>query len=161
MQDWNVNLTTEKEYLRHIEMTAFHLFSFSLLLFCQGAPPPFSSRCSSLCCSLYGTSSFRLRHIEQRADFTYWIHKNNKPIKKNGYEQQHYNPRGDNSINIIPHLENNKCNSKENPCFRDPSLLHRVVVVPNLKVHTADAILCSHVVRREALKSNRLYFKLG
>lgn len=69
-------------------------------------------------------------------------------LLKMWYEQQYYKPMGDNCINIITHLEKNQWNSKNVPgffCSRDCSLLHSLLGILNLEVHTAGNILCSHL----------------
>ena len=137
-QEGNVNLTSEilsSEGKFHAHWKWFHSFSFSPHLLHQGAPPPFNNRCSSLCCCLRSTSSFRLRHIEQRADSTYWIHKNNKPIKNCRMNNSATTPRGDISL-LSWHIW--KDNKWQPVCF----MCFKVLIV---EVHTAGDVLCCHV----------------
>lgn len=79
-----MSISYGKRSFRKIEINEIQLIFIYLLLICQGGMLAFNDRCSSFCCCLYSTSSFRLWRIEQRADSTYWIHKNNKPIKNFG-----------------------------------------------------------------------------
>lgn len=139
-------------------------FIYFICLIYQGGMLAFNNRCSSLCCCLYSTSSFRLEHTEQRADSIYWIHKNNKPIKNGGMNNGITSP--EETISLI--LLHNQWNSKKTaPCFlcsRDWSLRHSLVGIPNLEAHTAGNIWGSPVISsqgsREAIKSNSLQLKL-
>ena len=128
----------------------FHSFIFiCLLLIYQGEMQTFNNRCSSLCCCLYSTSSFRLQHIEQRPDSTYWIHKNNKPIKNCGMNNSITGPEETISLILLHIWKTTNETAKTSPCFfcsRDSSLLHCLVGILNLEVHTAGNILCSHKV---------------
>ena len=145
------------------------LISIFLLQIYQGGFKTSNNRCCSLCCCLYSTSSFRLWRIEQRADSTYWIHKNNKPIKDCGMNKSITGPEETISL-ILWHIwKTTNETAKMSLCFfsaRDWSLRYCFVGILNLEVHTAGNILCSHRIviysqgSREAIQSNSLQLKL-
>lgn len=130
----------------------------------------FNNRCSSLCCCLYSTSSFRLRHIEQRADSTYWIHKNNKPIKNCGMNNSITGPEETISLILLHIWKTTNETAKTSPLF----LLYEGLIITPLfgwytELGSAQCrqylVLSRSVViysqgRREAIKSNSLQLKL-
>lgn len=136
MWDWNVNLASEFQksgHFRHIEinLNVIILFSFPCFWSTYAARAETSNnRCSSFCCCLYSTSRLRLRHIGQRADPTYWIHKNNKPIKIFDMDNSITSPGVTISLILLCVLENIQWNHKNVPCSlhsRDWSLLGSLV----------------------------------
>lgn len=149
---------------------SFTYILICLLLIQQGGMQTFNNRCSSLCCCLYSTSSFRLRHIEQRADSTYWIHKNNKPIKKCGMNNSITGPEDKISLILLHIRKTTNATAKTSPyflCSRDWSLLHCLGWYTELgSAHCRQYLVFSRSVviysqgRREAIKSNSLQLKL-
>lgn len=138
-----------------------HIF-ICLLLCDQGVMLPFNNRCSPLCRCLYSKSCFRLQYIEQRADSTYWIDKNNKPIKNFGVNNSVTSPEETISVLLLHIWKTTNETAKTSPLFH---LFEELIITPRLGWYTepgsarsrqflalAPSAVISSKWRREAIK---------